>query len=159
MPKRTESQNDLLSDFTRFYILTILFEGPAHGYKILGRFKESVGKEVSPSLVYPFLEKLEKKGLVKCTITSVGEKERKVFELTDAGKVFCAGLFKRFSCLVSIALEPSLLVCSQCGCKVFEGGYHEVIEGKKLAFCCKHCAHSYVEEKNHAKQIVKKELP
>jgi len=144
---KTETIEELLSDFSRFYILTILYEGPAHGYSILDRFKKRIGKEVSPSLVYPFLQQLEEKGLVKHTVKPVGEKEKKVFELTREGKEVCTRLFKRFANLISIALEPSLEVCAHCGCKVYEGGYREVIDGKETTFCCVHCANSYKEEK------------
>jgi len=154
---RTETVDDLLSDFSRFYILTILYEGPAHGYNILKHFKKRIGKEVSPSLVYPFLQQLEEKGLVKHTIKPVGEKEKKVFELTREGKELCTGLFKRFANLISIAIEPSLYVCAHCGCKVYEGGYREVIHGKETTFCCVHCAHSYKEEKKLSKRAVKGE--
>ncbi len=153
---KTEPFEDLVSDFSRFYILTILYEGPAHGYSILSRFKKRVGKEISPSLVYPFLQQLEERGLVKHTMRPVGEKEKKVFELTAEGKEFCMGLFKRFAGLVSIALEPSLYVCAHCGCKVYEGGYREVIDGKETAFCCMHCANSFKEEKRLSKEAVKK---
>jgi hypothetical protein len=73
----------------------------------------------------------------------VGEKERKIFQLTDEGRELCTGLFKRFAELVSIAITPSLDVCAHCGCKVYEGAYHEVIDGKEIAFCCLHCAASY----------------
>ena len=66
-PKSATSIEELLSNFSRFYILTILYEGPAHGYSILSRFKQRMGKEISPSLVYPFLQQLEEKGLVKHT--------------------------------------------------------------------------------------------
>ena len=142
----------LISDFSRFYILTILYEGPAHGYQIISRFRKRVKKEVSPSLVYPFLQQLEKKGLVKHTLKPVGEKKKKVFELTDKGRELTTVLFKRFAELVSIAIEPSLYVCAHCGCKVYEGGYREIIEGKETAFCCMHCAHSYKEEKELAKK-------
>jgi len=144
---KTETINELLSDFSRFYILTILYEGPAHGYSILNRFKKRIGKEISPSLVYPFLQQLEEKGLVKHKIKPVGEKEKKVFELTKEGKEVCTRLFKRFANLISIAIEPSLEVCAHCGCKVYEGGYREVIDEKEMTFCCMHCAHSYKEEK------------
>ena len=48
--------NAIVSDFSRVYILTILYEGPAHGYQIINRFKKRVKKDVSPSLVYPFLQ-------------------------------------------------------------------------------------------------------
>ena len=147
----------LISDFSRFYILTILYEGPAHGYQIISRFKKRVKKEVSPSLVYPFLQQLEKKGLVKHTIKPVGEKEKKVFELTEKGRELTTVLFKRFAELVSIAIEPSLYVCAHCGCKVYEGGYREIIEGKETAFCCMHCAHSYKEMKKHAKKATENE--
>jgi len=151
---KAETIEELLSDFSRFYILLILYEGPAHGYSILDRFKKRIGKEISPSLVYPFLQQLEEKGLVKHTMKPVGEKEKKVFELTKKGKELCIGLFKRFAGLVSIAIEPSLYVCAHCGCKVYEGGYREVIDGKETTFCCMHCAHSYKEEKKLSKGAV-----
>jgi DNA-binding PadR family transcriptional regulator len=136
----------LISDFSRFYILIILFEGPAHGYSIINKFRERIGKEISPSLVYPFLKQLETKGLVKHKVVPVGEKERKIFELTLEGREFCTRLFRRFANLVSIAIEPSLEVCAHCGCKVYEGGYREVINGKERTFCCKYCADSYKRE-------------
>ena len=155
MSAKTQSENidELISDFSRFYILTILYEGPSHGYSIISRFRKRVKKEVSPSLVYPFLQQLEEKGLVKHTIKPVGEKERKIFELTQAGRELCTDLFKRFAELVAIAIEPSLYVCAHCGCKVYEGGYREVIDGRETAFCCIHCAYSYKESKKLAKQL------
>ena len=148
MAVETENLDNLISDFSRFYILTILYEGPAHGYQILSRFKKRVKKEVSPSLVYPFLQQLEEKGYVKHTLKPIGEKEKKVFELTKKGRELTTALFKRFAELVSIAIEPSLDVCAHCGCKVYEGAYHETIDGEELAFCCMHCARSYKETKN-----------
>ncbi len=135
--------NAIVSDFSRVYILTILHEGPAHGYEIISKFKKVIGKDISPSLVYPFLKQLEQKRLVKYTLKPVGAKKRKVFELTAGGKEFSEQLFKRFSELISVALEPSLEVCAHCGCKVYEGGYVERIKDKDLTFCCVHCAASY----------------
>ena len=150
--KQSENIDELISDFSRFYILTILYEGPSHGYSIISRFRKRVKKEVSPSLVYPFLQQLEEKGLVKHIIKPVGEKERKIFELTQEGRELCTDLFKRFAELVAIAIEPSLYVCAHCGCKVYEGGYREVIDGRETAFCCIHCAISYKGAKKLAKQ-------
>ncbi|MCW4028206.1 MAG: PadR family transcriptional regulator [Candidatus Bathyarchaeota archaeon] len=152
MATKPDNIDELLSDFSRFYILTILYEGPVHGYSIISQFKRRVKKEISPSLVYPFLQQLEEKGLVTHTEKPVGEKERKIFELTPAGRELCTGLFKRFAELVTIAIEPSLDVCAHCGCKVYEGAYREVIDGVEMAFCCIHCAKSYKECKKAAKQ-------
>jgi len=146
----TENIDALISDFSRFYILTILYEGPAHGYQIISRFKKRVKKDISPSLVYPFLQQLEEKGLVKHTLKPVGEKKKKVFELTKKGRELATGLFRRFAELVSIAIEPSLYVCAHCGCKVYEAAYRETINGEDLAFCCMHCARSYKETKKLA---------
>lgn len=141
------SVDEFISDFSRLYILTLLYEGPCHGYSIIRRFKKRIGKDVSPSLVYPFLQQLEQKGLVRHLVTSVGGKEKKVYELTEEGRELCRRLFKRFAALISVAIEPSLEVCASCGCKVYEGGYKEVVNGKESVFCCEHCAESYKREK------------
>jgi len=144
------SQQDIdavVSDFSRFYILTILYDGPSHGYSIINNFKKRIGKDISPSLVYPFLQQLEKKRLVKHSIKPVGAKKKKVFELTKEGKELCEQLFKRFSALVAVAIEPSLEVCANCGCKLYEGGHKEVIKGNEMTFCCVHCADSYKKER------------
>jgi DNA-binding PadR family transcriptional regulator len=142
----SKEMNEIVSDFSRFYILTILFEGPQHGYSIISKFRKRIGKEISPSLVYPFLKQLQKRGLVEYSLKPVGEKKRKVFELTKKGRSLCKQLFKRFSALVSVAIEPNLEVCASCGCKVYEGGHRESIDGKELTFCCVHCAASYKRE-------------
>lgn len=144
---KNEEMDEFISDFSRFYILTILYEGPAHGYQILSRFKKRVKKEVSPSLVYPFLQKLEEKGLVRHARKPIGEKEKKVFELTPKGREMVTRLFIKFADLVSIAIEPSLFVCAHCGCKVYEGGHEENVDGTDLMFCCMHCAQSFKENK------------
>ena len=138
--------DEIVSDFSRFYILTILYEGPQHGYSVISKFRKRIGKEISPSLVYPFLSQLEKKGLVRHVVKPVGEKKKKVFELTERGKELCKTLFKRFSALVSVAIEPNLKVCASCGCKVYEGGHRETIDGKEMTFCCVHCAASHKRE-------------
>jgi DNA-binding PadR family transcriptional regulator len=140
---KTNEINEMASDFSRVYILTILHEGPVHGYEIISKFKKVIGKDVSPSLVYPFLKQLEQKNFVTHTLKSVGAKKKKVFSLTVEGKEFSEQLFKRFSELISVALEPSLEVCAHCGCKIYEGGHKETIKNKELMFCCCHCAASY----------------
>src|SRR4030067_2287730 len=132
----TENIDDLISDFSRFYILPILYEGPAHGYQILTRLKKRVKQEVSPSLVYPFLQQLEAKGLVKHTLKPVGEKQKKVFELTKKGRELTTVLFKRFAALVSIAIEPRLHVCAHCGCKVYEGPHEGTIDRQERRTGC-----------------------
>jgi len=56
--------------------------------------------------------------------------KKKVFELTEEGKILYERLFKHFSALISIAIESSLNVCVHYGCKIYEGEYKEIINGK-----------------------------
>jgi hypothetical protein len=53
-----DSDTDLISDFKIFYNLTIIYEGPEHGYGILRKFKNESAKSVQVSI--PFLQQLEK---------------------------------------------------------------------------------------------------
>jgi DNA-binding PadR family transcriptional regulator len=145
--KKRVGFSEIISDFSRFYILTLLYEEPRHGYDIISKFKDRLRKEVSPSLIYPFLQQLERGGVVEHKVELVGKKKKKVYRLTREGRELCKRLFKRFATLISIAIEPSLEVCAHCGCKVYEGGHFEVINGKETVFCCEHCAGSYKRER------------
>ena len=138
--------DNVVSDFSRFYILTILYEGPAHGYEIMTKFKDRVGKKISPGLIYPFLNLLEERKLVSIEREMVGEKERKIYYLTEEGLEFTERSFQRFAGIISSALESSLDVCAHCGCKVYEGAHSEIIEGKEITFCCIHCAGHFKNE-------------
>ncbi|MHB1907681.1 MAG: helix-turn-helix transcriptional regulator [Nitrososphaerales archaeon] len=138
MPRRIEP-----SDFSRFYILILLFEGQKHGYEIISKMKERLGQKTSPSLVYPFLHSLEEQGYVDSKLARVGEKEKTVYSLTREGRSLCTGLFKQFTTIVSSAIEPSMLVCAHCGCRVYKDAHFEKIDGKEIPFCCKYCAASY----------------
>ncbi len=68
----------------RLVLLAALLDGSAHGYELMGRLEESSGGvwRPSPGSVYPTLQLLEDEGLVR----SVEEGDRRVYELTDAGR-------------------------------------------------------------------------
>jgi len=38
-----ETLDDIIPDFSRFYILTVLYEGPCHGYSIIAKFRKRLG--------------------------------------------------------------------------------------------------------------------
>ena len=135
----------IVSDFSRFYMLTILYEGPEHGYGILRKYKERVGKKISPGTVYPFLQQLNGKGLISVESFMIGNKEKKLYSLTDEGRIYARAMFKRFYGIVSAAIEPSLDICPHCGCVVYKGGHKEMVEGKEQVFCCVHCAQAYIQ--------------
>jgi DNA-binding PadR family transcriptional regulator len=69
-------------------ILSVLAEGPMHGYQIMQRLEERSGGmwRPSPGSVYPTLQMLEDEGLIK------GEEVegKRVFSLTEAGQAAAA---------------------------------------------------------------------
>lgn len=145
---KSSKLDNLMSDFSRFYILTILYEGPSHGYEIMSKFKERVGKTISPGLVYPFLALMEERGYATYKSQMVGEKERKMYFLTEEGLEFTTRNFNRFAGIISTALQTSLDICAHCGCKVYEGTHIEVLDGVETIFCCVHCASHFKQEQN-----------
>jgi PadR family transcriptional regulator PadR len=135
--------SEILSDFSQFYVLLLLSEEDLHGYGLIKAFKERSGKTLSAGTLYPFLQKLVKRGLVSQRDMPVGKKPKTVYSLTKGGKTFVDGLFRRFAALTASAIEPSLETCASCGVRVYEGGHFEEIKGQKMVFCCPHCASAF----------------
>ena len=125
----------------KFYTILLLNESPKHGYELMKELEEKLGRKVSTSQVYPFLQTLEKNGLIK--IEKKGRREKKIYSLTREGRHFVDSILSRFGDLIHVAIEPKLSICAHCGCKVYEGGHREVIRGRELTFCCKYCAESF----------------
>jgi DNA-binding PadR family transcriptional regulator len=69
----------------RLAILSLLSEGPKHGYQLMKEISERSGGlyKASAGSVYPILQQLEDEGLVEATPQS----GRRVFNLTAAGRV------------------------------------------------------------------------
>ena len=68
----------------RIAILSLLSEGPKHGYQLMKEMKERSGGtyRASPGSVYPTAQQLENEGL----ISSKTEEGRRVYTLTAAGR-------------------------------------------------------------------------
>ena len=68
----------------RLAILSLLKEGPKHGYQLIKEMTERSGGlyRASAGTVYPTLQQLEDEGL----IASERQEGRRVYQLTDAGK-------------------------------------------------------------------------
>lgn len=68
----------------RLYLLSILADGPQHGYGLIQALSERTGGTYVPSAgtIYPRLAQLEEEGLV----TKRAEGRRSIYEITDAGR-------------------------------------------------------------------------
>ncbi|GAA3201330.1 PadR family transcriptional regulator [Microbacterium terregens] len=68
----------------RLYLLSLLDEGPRHGYDIIQALSDRTGGTYTPSAgtIYPRLAKLEEEGLVSKSVDG----RKTVYEITDAGR-------------------------------------------------------------------------
>src|SRR6266567_2975697 len=73
----------------RLAILSLLSEGPKHGYQLMKEMKDRSGGmyRASAGSVYPTLQQLEDEGLIE----SEQKDGRRVYKLTDAGRTELAG--------------------------------------------------------------------
>jgi DNA-binding PadR family transcriptional regulator len=138
--------DDTSFDMIRSSIVLLLSEKPLHGYGIMKEVQDRIDRPVNPSLLYPFLKQLEENGLVKSTSSPVGKKTKTVYELTDIGSELATRIYKRIASMVSTAITPDTSKCFHCDCKIYEGGYYEIIGEKVKTFCCIHCAQAYKNE-------------
>lgn len=130
-----------IASLVKFYTILLLKEGPNYGYELMKQLEKRLENKISTSQIYPFLNILEKNKLIK--VEKFGDREKKIYQLTENGKKFVNNFLERFGDLLHITIEPRLTTCTHCGCKVYEGGYEEKIKNKKLMFCCHHCARSF----------------
>ncbi len=126
-----------ITNLIKFYTLLFLYKNPMHGYELIKQLEICTSKKISASHVYPFLSTLEKNSIIALKLK--GERDKKQYCLTKAGKAFTKNLIDRFSNLVNFNQK----ICTNCGCKLIEGAYKEKINDKILYFCCKYCANNY----------------
>jgi len=73
---------------SKFFILQTLHQGPTHGYAQLGKMRRFTQGCCTPTYatIYPILNELAKGGYADVKEESTGDRQRKVYELTDKGK-------------------------------------------------------------------------
>ncbi|MER8002576.1 helix-turn-helix transcriptional regulator [Streptomyces sp. NPDC095613] len=92
-------------------LLAVLEPGPLHGYAIITAVQRRSGGalELRTGTIYPALNRLERLGLLSSSWQSVGERRRRCYELTDAGR---AGLaeertaWREFTTAIGSVLDP-----------------------------------------------------
>lgn len=80
---------------SRFFVLQVLHEGPAHGYDIARAVERTTGGCCSPSegALYPTLRDFEQGGYVTSATEVVSGRERRVYTVTEKGRLaFRVGL-------------------------------------------------------------------
>ncbi|MFI0352161.1 PadR family transcriptional regulator [Actinomadura sp. 9N407] len=93
-------------------LLAVLEPGPLHGYAIIAAVQERSGGalELKTGTIYPALNRLERIGLLESSWDSVGERRRRCYRLTEAGRQGLAGertAWREFTAAIGSVLDPS----------------------------------------------------
>lgn len=93
-------------------LLSALEAGPLHGYAIITAVQErSDGVlELRKGTVYPALNRLERLGLLRSDWQALGERRRRCYELTDAGRRALSEertSWREFTAAIGSVLDPA----------------------------------------------------
>jgi DNA-binding PadR family transcriptional regulator len=93
-------------------LLASLEAGPRHGYAIMEALRAGSGGQfdLPTGTVYPALRRLERAGLISGTWSAEAGRQRRVYELTPAGRGALAaerGTWRLFSAAVTALLAPA----------------------------------------------------
>lgn len=93
-------------------LLAVLEPGPLHGYAIITAVQQRSGGvlDLRTGTIYPALNRLERIGLLSSSWDSVGERRRRCYELTDAGREGLAGeraAWREFTAAIGSVLNPA----------------------------------------------------
>ncbi|MFG2645052.1 PadR family transcriptional regulator [Streptomyces sp. NPDC048370] len=94
-------------------LLAVLEQEPLHGYAIITAVQERSGGvlDLRTGTIYPALNRLERIGLLSSSWDAVGERRRRCYELTDAGREGLAGeraAWREFTTAIGSVLNPAL---------------------------------------------------
>jgi DNA-binding PadR family transcriptional regulator len=83
-------------------LLSVLADGPAHGYAVIAQLRERSAEEFTlpEGTVYPALHRLEEAGLLRSHWAEQAGRRRRLYELTAKGVSALAGLqgeWRRFA--------------------------------------------------------------
>ena len=81
-----EAQVDLTKGLLDIIVLQMLRNEPMHGYQIISVIRKNYGVYLGPSTVYPRLNLLEKKRVIKGALRMDGERPCKTYTITADGQ-------------------------------------------------------------------------
>lgn len=81
-----EVQTKLTKGLLDVIVLQYLNRENMCGYQLISKIQKGFAVNFGPSTIYPLLRSMETKGYIEGIWDSVGEKQRKIFALTNKGK-------------------------------------------------------------------------
>lgn len=85
-----ETMVDTVSAFQRGIekplILWLISKGPMHGYEIIKEVKRLTGRHLTPSTLYPLLNRFEEEGVLVSELIEKGQVKLRCYHLTKKGE-------------------------------------------------------------------------
>ncbi|MCX8177858.1 MAG: PadR family transcriptional regulator [Candidatus Bathyarchaeota archaeon] len=78
-------------------ILWLLSRRPMYGYEIMAEFMRLTGRRLKPSIIYPFLRRLEAEGFASVQWSVNGKRRIKSYTLTEKGELLLGKVRKIFA--------------------------------------------------------------
>ncbi len=147
--QKTRKKFDIICDFPRLLILTLLYEKPLSIWGIKTNFERKFRKNVSATLIYSFLAWLKHKEFVTqiTLLTPMYNKKIRCFTLTPQGREYYRDVFQRFLDVSRTATQKILIDCVQCNATIFRETSKKYISRdmtkNTLYFCCSACKEAY----------------
>jgi DNA-binding PadR family transcriptional regulator len=85
-PGLAELKTRFVRGFLDVTIMKMLLEEPLWGYKMMGVLRDRYGVKVSPPVIYPLLDSMEKNGLILAEEVYSGKRKRKVYKVLPKGE-------------------------------------------------------------------------
>jgi len=92
---------ELLKSLAQFRILLILDKSPLHGYDLVEKLDVHFGQKIALGTIYPSLHRLVEKEYIIAKSEFDGDRERKVYDLTNLGREATKYAFQEITRIVS----------------------------------------------------------
>jgi DNA-binding PadR family transcriptional regulator len=91
-------EGELLKGHLDLLLLGILRDEPRHGYAVISELRDRTDGtfDLTEGTVYPALHRLQDNGLLASDWDNVAGRRRRVYRITDAGRVALAGAHRRW---------------------------------------------------------------
>ena len=86
MPQFQSPHRDLFRGSLEVLLLSVLTDGPRHGYGIQKQIRLTTNQPITPGTLYPLLHRFEADGLITADWERTTPRPRKVYTLTEAGR-------------------------------------------------------------------------
>ena len=91
-PGLAELKTRFVRGFLDVTIMKMLLEEPIWGYKMMEVLRDRYGVKVSPPVIYPLLDSMEKNGLILAEEVYSGKRKRKVYRVLPKGETMLKNL-------------------------------------------------------------------